>query len=432
MAVLPPSPTLQNAISYTSSSPDVKSQSWQATLTDVQNNTKSDAPMPPVQAQRAHAATTQAGHAKASLAAAADIKPPAPPTTPTDAKEPGKATISRKPDHKKTTSAPTPLAPVVVVPPPPVSPSNTTKADSALQTESDIATTNPTNPATMTVGDDGKPPAPTTPSSVTTKEAQPTASPVQVQAQVQAQALPATPSPATASASASPRQDVVSASPSSNHATPPVTPLPTSTSASTSHLLVNRILQNSQENTTSISKTSASGKASPSTVTPLGASFSIDSPTSTTPTSASASPTISATSGADGATNNGAALAATVTALHQAGQTNTIMRLDPPGLGHLSVQVGLTPQGQINVLFVPSSADAAHVLQASLPHFNQAMAQSGLALGQSQVGGQFAQSGGQNGQPGQNTRVPERPSASPAPVIEAPRATTISGLSAYA
>lgn len=426
MAVLPPSPTLQNAISYTSSSPDVKSQSWQATLTDVQNNTKSDAPMPPVQAQRAHAATAQAGHAKASPVTAADIKPPAPPTTPTDAKEPDTATISRKPDHKKTTSAPTPLAPVVVVPPPPpVSPSNTTKADSALQTESDIAATTPTNPATMTVGDDGKPPTPATPSSVTTKEAQPTAP----QVQVQVQTLPATPSPATASASASPRQDVVSASPS-NHAAPPVTPLPTSTSASTSHLLVNRILQSSQENTTSISKTSASGKASPSTVTPLGASFSIDSPTSTTPSSAS--PTISATSGADGATNNGAALAATVTALHQAGQTNTIMRLDPPGLGHLSVQVGLTPQGQINVLFVPSSADAAHVLQASLPHFNQAMAQSGLALGQSQVGGQFAQSGGQNGQPGQNARVPERPSASPAPVIEAPRATTISGLSAYA
>ena len=122
-----------------------------------------------------------------------------------------------------------------------------------------------------------------------------------------------------------------------------------------------------------------------------------------------------------------AALAATVTALHQSGQTGTVLRLDPPGLGHLSVEVRLSAQGQVNVMFVPSTADAAQALQASLPGLGSAMAQSGLTLGQAQVGGQFSQQSGQNGQSGYTP-----PRQNNADTFAAEPQTTPSGLSAYA
>lgn len=121
------------------------------------------------------------------------------------------------------------------------------------------------------------------------------------------------------------------------------------------------------------------------------------------------------------------ALAATVTALHQSGQTSTVLRLDPPGLGHLSVQVNLSMQGQVNVLFVPSSADAAQAIQASLPGLGGAMAQSGLTLGQAQVGGQFSQQSGQNGQNGYTP-----PRQNQAATFSADASSTPSGISAYA
>ncbi|WP_205619780.1 flagellar hook-length control protein FliK [Acidocella sp. MX-AZ02] len=134
---------------------------------------------------------------------------------------------------------------------------------------------------------------------------------------------------------------------------------------------------------------------------------------------ASASPVLAA--------GSATALAATVTALHQAGQSGAVLRLDPPGLGHLSVQVGLGAQGQVNLLFVPSTADAAQALQSALPGLSGAMAQSGLTLGQAQVGGQFAQSGGQSGQHQQ--RAPQQQASAPQPSSDNPPA---SGLSAYA
>ncbi|MDE1905497.1 MAG: flagellar hook-length control protein FliK [Rhodospirillales bacterium] len=122
-----------------------------------------------------------------------------------------------------------------------------------------------------------------------------------------------------------------------------------------------------------------------------------------------------------------AALAATITALHQSGQAGTVLRLDPPGLGHLSVEVRLGAQGQVNVLFVPSTADAAQALHASLPGLGSAMAQSGLTLGQAQVGGQFSQQSGQNNQGGY---TPPRQNNTLSPAAE-PQ-TTQGGLSAYA
>lgn len=127
-------------------------------------------------------------------------------------------------------------------------------------------------------------------------------------------------------------------------------------------------------------------------------------------------------------TNTGpSALAAMVTALHQSGQTSTVLQLDPPGLGHLSVQVGLGAQGQVNVLFVPSTADAAQAIQSSLGGLGSAMAQSGLTLGQAQVGGQFHQQGGHGGQNGQPS-----PRQGGTSAFNTETQAPTSGLSAYA
>ena len=104
------------------------------------------------------------------------------------------------------------------------------------------------------------------------------------------------------------------------------------------------------------------------------------------------------------AASSSSALAATVSAMHQAGQSGTVLHIDPPGLGNLSVHVGLGQQGQVNVLFVPDSAAGAQALQSGLSGLSQAMAQSGLTLGQAQIGGQFGQNAGQGGQSGQGWR----------------------------
>lgn len=126
-----------------------------------------------------------------------------------------------------------------------------------------------------------------------------------------------------------------------------------------------------------------------------------------------------------------AGLAAAVTAMHQAGQNGALLRLDPPGLGDLSVHVALGQSGQVNVLFIPSSQAASSVLQNNLSGLGSALAQSGLTLGQAQVGGQF------NGQFNQNAgQGAYQPPAAP---VFVPPATSLEtegpaqgGVSAYA
>ncbi len=124
-----------------------------------------------------------------------------------------------------------------------------------------------------------------------------------------------------------------------------------------------------------------------------------------------------------------AALAATVTAMHHASQTTAVLRLDPPGLGNLSVHVALGQNGQVNVLFVPSTPQTVQLLNAGLDALRQAMAATGLTLGQAGV------SGGGARNPGQNSASNQRgTSSTPAP-IAAPTATVVlpaSGVSAYA
>jgi flagellar hook-length control protein FliK len=97
-----------------------------------------------------------------------------------------------------------------------------------------------------------------------------------------------------------------------------------------------------------------------------------------------------------------AALAATITAMHQTGQNSTVLRLDPPGLGSLSVHVALGQSGQVNVLFVPSTAQTAQLLHSGMDGLRQAMATSGLTLGQADVNGGSNQSSSQGGQSSPN------------------------------
>ncbi len=129
-----------------------------------------------------------------------------------------------------------------------------------------------------------------------------------------------------------------------------------------------------------------------------------------TQTTATAQPAAVAASGALPVIQpSTAGLAAAVTAMHQAGQSGAVLRLDPPGLGTLSVHVGLAQNGQVNVLFIPSTQDASTALQNNLSGLGAALAQSGITLGQAQVGGQFNQNAGQGGYqpPASQTATPQ-------------------------
>jgi flagellar hook-length control protein FliK len=91
------------------------------------------------------------------------------------------------------------------------------------------------------------------------------------------------------------------------------------------------------------------------------------------------------------------AMAASVVAMYRSGQSSLVLRLDPPGMGTVSVHVALGNNANVNVLFVPSAPQTGHLLQAGLGDLRQAMATSGLILGQAQIGG--GASGGAGGGP---------------------------------
>ncbi len=95
-----------------------------------------------------------------------------------------------------------------------------------------------------------------------------------------------------------------------------------------------------------------------------------------------------------------AALAASITAMHRNGQTSAMLRLDPPGLGTLSVHIALGADqgsggGQVNLLLLPAIAQTGQILNGGIDGLRQALAAAGLTLGQAQIG----HGGGQNGAP---------------------------------
>lgn len=93
------------------------------------------------------------------------------------------------------------------------------------------------------------------------------------------------------------------------------------------------------------------------------------------------------------------ALAASVVAMSQNGQSTSVLRLDPPGLGALSIHIALTANATVNVVFVPSVVQTAQLIHSALPDLHHAMAAAGLSLGEAQVGGG---TGGNPNAPGHN------------------------------
>jgi flagellar hook-length control protein FliK len=91
------------------------------------------------------------------------------------------------------------------------------------------------------------------------------------------------------------------------------------------------------------------------------------------------------------------AMAASIIAMYRSGHSSLVLRLDPPGLGTVSVHLALGGNADVNVLFLPSVAQTAHLLQSGLADLRQAMATSGLTLGQAQIGGGAGGSGGAGG-----------------------------------
>jgi flagellar hook-length control protein FliK len=111
--------------------------------------------------------------------------------------------------------------------------------------------------------------------------------------------------------------------------------------------------------------------------------------------------------------------------MHQSGQNNLTLRLDPPGLGSLSIHLASSQAG-VNVLFVPSAAPTAQLLTQNLDGLRSAMATAGLTLGQAQVGGG---SGGTQNQGQSQTYTPQPSALTPSPVIATEDDT---GVRAYA
>jgi flagellar hook-length control protein FliK len=80
--------------------------------------------------------------------------------------------------------------------------------------------------------------------------------------------------------------------------------------------------------------------------------------------------------------------------MYRNGQPSLLLHLDPPGLGALSVHVAMGSNADVNLLFVPTVAQTAHLLHGGLGDLRQAMAASGLTLGQAQIGGGSTGGGG--------------------------------------
>jgi flagellar hook-length control protein FliK len=110
-----------------------------------------------------------------------------------------------------------------------------------------------------------------------------------------------------------------------------------------------------------------------------------------------------------------AALAASVVAMTKSGQSSLLLRLDPPGLGTLSIHVAMGANAQVNVLFVPAVAQTGHFIHGGMSDLRQALATSGITLGQAQVGGGNGGNGG-NGNAGTQGRSPNPAAALAAPM----------------
>lgn len=185
--------------------------------------------------------------------------------------------------------------------------------------------------------------------------------------------------------------------------------------------------------------TVVSNTLSPPAVPPAPALAAVTAPSAPSQPSppVATSPAVATVADSEGIAATPAALAASITAMHRNGQTSATLRLDPPGLGTLSIHLALGHAetggaGHVNLLMVPAVTQTAQLLNSGIDSLRQALAAAGLTLGQAQIG-QGSQDGGQGGQNG--APDPQRSGNGPAvttatPVTEV--ATNSPGVRAYA
>ncbi len=99
-----------------------------------------------------------------------------------------------------------------------------------------------------------------------------------------------------------------------------------------------------------------------------------------------------------------AALAAIVTSLHSNGDNQITIRLDPPDLGSMTVNVSANPNGNIDVSFATSTFHAAQLIHSHIETLRNDLASAGMSLGQADVstGGQGQGQGSNYNQNSQN------------------------------
>jgi len=121
--------------------------------------------------------------------------------------------------------------------------------------------------------------------------------------------------------------------------------------------------------------------------------------------------------------------------MQKAGDHGTILSLDPAGLGAMTVHVSIGQAAQVNVQFVPSLPQTAHLLTAHLDDLRQNMAEAGLALGQASVRSDAGSAGGHGRTFSQDSRpsAASRPTPTPAALTGAgAEQNRRGGFSAYA
>ncbi|WP_280562056.1 flagellar hook-length control protein FliK [Chromohalobacter sp. 48-RD10] len=99
----------------------------------------------------------------------------------------------------------------------------------------------------------------------------------------------------------------------------------------------------------------------------------------------------------------GQSLGQQVVRMAQRGDQQAELRLHPPELGPLSVSLKMGDQQQANLQFFSAHGTVRHALEAAIPQLREALADSGISLGETSVGEQDQfqqQTGEQQGQPG--------------------------------
>jgi len=136
-----------------------------------------------------------------------------------------------------------------------------------------------------------------------------------------------------------------------------------------------------------------------------------------------------------GVTQVASGLAAAVVAMQKSGDNSTILSLDPAGLGAMTVHVSTSQGSQVNVQFVSSLPQTAHLLNSNLDDLRQAMTAAGIALGQTSVrsdGGNAGGNGGYFSQPSRQGAASRSNPIAPALSNSGVAKDRFGGLSAYA